>query len=357
MNKMENRRRRSLRRPTGWRMAAATAILSCALALAAPMTAAAASSPAQKLPVLMYHSILGGEYYTINANNQWVLSEEKFAEQMKYLHDNKFTTVTSEQLIDFLYNKVNLPGRSVLLTFDDGYLDNAVFAYPIMKEYGFTGIVFTVTSFITETQGNVAAYPLQYMSLTDMENTTDVFEYGSHSHDMHRLYRNTPVTLRASQDELREDLRTSFGYPLTLRNGYAYPYGEHNSRVRSALQAENIKFAFTTKSGYITMSSSPLTLNRFAITGDMSLEKFSEIVSGGIWAGSAGGTAAGDATAGTTMTVTASTLNVRAGAGTNYRTIGTLKHGDTVCVTGTTGQWRQIAWQGGVAYVHGSYLK
>jgi hypothetical protein len=108
---------------------------------------------------------------------------------------------------------------------------------------------------------------------------------------MHRMDRNTPVALRASRDELREDFRASLGYPLTLRNGYAYPYGAHNSRVRSVLQAEGVMFAFTTNSGYINMGSSPLTLNRFTITGDMSLEKFSEVVSGGIWSGRAGGSA------------------------------------------------------------------
>jgi len=57
------------------------------------------------------------------------------------------------------------------------------------------------------------------------------------------------------------------------------------------------------------------------------------------------------------MTVTASSLNVRSGAGTNHRAVGILRSGDTVNVIGTVGKWKQISWLGGVAYVHSSYLK
>ena len=328
-------------------------VLLAIIILAAPVTASAASTPAQKLPVLMYHSVLGGEHYAFNSSNPWVLSADTFSAQMKYLHDNGFETVTAQQLIDFLYNKKNLPAKSVMLTFDDGYLDNAVFAYPIMKEYGFSGVVFAITGEITETQGAVSAYPLQYMSLRDMEDTTDVFEFGSHSHDMHRYQGRSPRTLQASAHEIREDLRQSFSYPLTLQNGYAYPYGKYNNNLLSALRAEDVRFAFTTRSGYVRMDSSPLALNRFAVTSDLSFTKFAEIVSGGIWAGS-GNT---DATAGTIMTVTARALNVRSGAGTNYSAIGMLKLGDTVNVLGTSGKWKQIFWEGGAAYIHGDYLR
>ncbi|MGE0712151.1 MAG: penicillin-insensitive murein endopeptidase [Planctomycetota bacterium] len=61
-------------------------------------------------------------------------------------------------------------------------------------------------------------------------------------------------------------------------------------------------------------------------------------------------------TSGTQMEVTASGLNVRSGPGTGYRVVGTLNRGARVTVTGQSGAWRRIAFNGGSAYVHGDYL-
>ena len=38
-----------------------------------------------------------------------------------------------------------LPGRAVLITFDDGYLDFLTYAWPLLKSYGFSATVFLVT--------------------------------------------------------------------------------------------------------------------------------------------------------------------------------------------------------------------
>jgi peptidoglycan/xylan/chitin deacetylase (PgdA/CDA1 family) len=307
------------------------------------MTAGASSAGSQRLTVLMYHSVLGGIYYGPNADNKWILSEENFAKQMKFLRDKGYETITTSQLTDFLYDKIDIPDKAVMLTFDDGYLDNIVYAYPILKEYGFTAAVFAITSEVTEKSGTVKAYPLQYLSKADMKNTSDVFEFGSHTDNMHYEERGTPRALRASKAEIRADLKKSFEYPLTFKNGIAYPYGRYNDTVVSALKAEGAQFAFTTKIGYVYKNSSPFALCRYAVTGDMSIEQFSEIVTNKPY--------------GTARTVTASALNVRAGAGTNYRVIGLLNKGATVYVHEKTGSWSKISWQGATAYVHSDYLK
>jgi len=313
--------------------------------------ASAANDTAQRVPVLMYHSVLGEKYYASNADNPWILSEENFAAQMKYLKDNGYSTITTEQLTGFLFDKKDLPEKAVMLTFDDAYLDSAVFVYPILKEYSFTGVVFAITSFITATAGTLKAYPLQYMSTDDMKNTADVFEFGSHSDNMHYLDKGVPRMARASKAEIKADLEKSFEYPLTFKNGFAYPYGKYNDLIKTALKEEGIRFAFTTNEGYVYRTSAPLSLNRFFISGDMGIGKFTEIVSGGRTGPSA---ATG---AGTVRTVGVTALNVRSGAGTKYKVVGVVRVGDTVSVLATTGSWSKISWQGGAAYVYSEYLK
>lgn len=56
------------------------------------------------------------------------------------------------------------------------------------------------------------------------------------------------------------------------------------------------------------------------------------------------------------VAVTAGALNVRAGAGTGYRLIGTLNQGARVAVRASSGEWRRIDFNGQAAWVHGAYL-
>ena len=79
------------------------------------------------VPVLMYHHV-SPETGPITT------TPKNFESQMKGLVDEGYTTLTCDQFADFLAGKPT-PPKSVLLTFDDGYLDNWVYAHPILKKY------------------------------------------------------------------------------------------------------------------------------------------------------------------------------------------------------------------------------
>ena len=243
-------------------------------------------APVTRLPVLAYHGILGEPYYyPINVDNPWILSQAVFEEQMRYLYENGYQTITAAELYRFLQYGEALPENPVLITFDDGYLDNAVFAYPVMRQFGFTGILFMITSAIAEESGTIVAYPSLFMSFYDMEGIQGVFAFGSHTHDMHHyVYEDTPRFYVASVEEIRADLRESFGQPfLSIEAGFAYPYGRHSENAVQALREEGVPFAFTTYWGYVQQGSDRFRLPRFSIVTDITIERFSEIVSGS-WA-------------------------------------------------------------------------
>ena len=92
------------------------------------------------VPVLMYHHV-SPETGPITTH------PKNFESQMKGLVDEGYTTLTCEQFADFLAGKPT-PPKSVLLTFDDGYLDNWVHAHPILKKYGLRATIFVVTGLI-----------------------------------------------------------------------------------------------------------------------------------------------------------------------------------------------------------------
>ncbi|MBI5739896.1 MAG: polysaccharide deacetylase family protein [Nitrospirae bacterium] len=97
------------------------------------------------VPVVMYHGV--GV-----VNEKWIWKYltcpwELFEKQLKWLRRKGYETISLRQLYEHMKNGSELPALPVLLTFDDGYLDNWVFAYPLLKKYGFRGAVYVNPEF------------------------------------------------------------------------------------------------------------------------------------------------------------------------------------------------------------------
>jgi peptidoglycan/xylan/chitin deacetylase (PgdA/CDA1 family) len=118
---------------------------------------------ARAVPVLMYHHIS-------TSPGMITVSPEHFAAQMAYLAEAGYTTVGSAQLSAYLAGEP-LPKKSVVLTFDDGYLDNWVHAHPVLQAHGLTALCFLVTSWIGE--GPVRAHARSGGALPALLNHRD----------------------------------------------------------------------------------------------------------------------------------------------------------------------------------------
>jgi len=97
-----------------------------------------------KIPVLLYHHVNWiDKDPTINVN------PEVFEEQMRFLSENGYRTLFLNEMMD-LRNSNSSPEKVVAITFDDGYLDNWVYAYPILKKYGLKATIFVTTGNIKD---------------------------------------------------------------------------------------------------------------------------------------------------------------------------------------------------------------
>lgn len=237
-----------------------------------------------RIPVLTYHSVMPvSYYYPINVSNPWILQEAVFYQQMRYLYENNFNTVTSTQLIDFLFYEGELPPNPVIITFDDGYLDNKLFAAPILRGFGQTAMLFVVTDFMEDHPQTMAAYPLQFMSWCQVPDITDVFEIGSHAHAMHVVEDGISRLVSESMENVMADVLKSFTFPLTFTTGFAYPYGQHSHDAITALENAGVRFAFTTREAYFTPDTPAMLLPRFSVESGayaMTMERFSQTVRG-----------------------------------------------------------------------------
>jgi peptidoglycan/xylan/chitin deacetylase (PgdA/CDA1 family) len=97
---------------------------------------------ARAVPVLMYHHIS-------TSPGMITVTPGHFAAQMAYLARAGYRTLGAGQLAAFLAGEP-MPPKSVVLTFDDGYLDNWVYAHPVLQRHGFTALCFLVSSWPCE---------------------------------------------------------------------------------------------------------------------------------------------------------------------------------------------------------------
>jgi peptidoglycan/xylan/chitin deacetylase (PgdA/CDA1 family) len=106
---------------------------------------------AEAVPVFMYHSIappIEGWAYDFLS-----IHPDVFEDQISTLKASGFHTVSLSELYEYMSGNRRLPPRAVVLTFDDGYMDNWVFAFPILRKYGFKGTVFVSTDFVDRRGG------------------------------------------------------------------------------------------------------------------------------------------------------------------------------------------------------------
>lgn len=230
------------------------------------------SKYANEITVLMYHDFIDGE-----SNKPTRLPIQNFEEQMKYLHENGYKTATIEELEQFIKGEIVLPKKTVVITFDDGYLSNYVYAYPILKKYNFKATMFAVTSTVNEVPEQYVPNKSTHISWIEMNKSDDIFTFGSHTHDLHKLSsEEESYLINKSYDDVVKDLRIS---REKLKTQYfAYPYGYYNKQTLEILKRMNFKMAFTVTNGKVSKNTDPYRIPRYGIDPSVTLEDFKKYI-------------------------------------------------------------------------------
>jgi peptidoglycan/xylan/chitin deacetylase (PgdA/CDA1 family) len=231
------------------------------------------------LPILLYHHLIPERDMMFYKENGLVISEELFDKHMKYLFDNGYHTATVAELRDYLFNGKSLPDKSVMITFDDGYMSNYIFAYPILKKYDFNAVLFTITACLQTQDQIYHTNKLDMMSWIQIAASTDVFETGSHTDNMHNASKNGKTALMEASPELAEqDIALSLKR-VSNSKIFAYPMGQYNQSILDILKRHGVEMGFTTRGGYVTRVSDAMQLKRITIFSDCDIVRFADYVS------------------------------------------------------------------------------
>ncbi|EPK7361217.1 polysaccharide deacetylase family protein [Kluyvera ascorbata] len=241
------------------------------------------AQPDNGIPVLTYHHILRDEENTRFRHTSTTTSVRAFSNQMTWLRDMGYTTLTMYQLEDYIHNRANLPARAVVITFDDGLKSVSRYAWPVLHQYGMKATAFIISSRIKRHPQKWAPKSLQFMSVYELEEIKDVFDFQSHTHFLHRVdgYRR-PILLSRSYHNILFDFEHS-RRALAQFNPHvlylSYPFGGYNATAVKAAGDAGFHLAVTTVKGKVKPGDNPMLLKRLYILRTDSLETMARLVS------------------------------------------------------------------------------
>ncbi|MGG1550825.1 polysaccharide deacetylase family protein [Paenibacillus ferrarius] len=226
-----------------------------ALAPARPVAAAGRAEHGVAIPVLNYHSI------GVAHGNPYVLHPDAFARQMNYLAAQHYTPLTLDAFVRVLAGQMPSPNKPVLLTFDDGYANNAETAMPILREHHFPATLFLSTGLV-----DLPGY-LSWQQVRELaEANWDVMPHTvTHPH----LPKLDQAHQRAEIMDARRKIEAVLGKPAPV---FAYPYGEYNRTTLRILRKNGFRYAFSTDDGWATNRQNPYKLKRIVVRSEDALE-------------------------------------------------------------------------------------
>lgn len=137
-----------------------------------------------EIPIIMYHGILKDKKH----QGKYVISPKTFEKDLQYLNDNGYTTIFMTDLINYVYEDTQLPEKSIILTFDDGYYNNYIYAFDLVKKYNCKMVLSPIgkcTELYSKTEDRNPNYShCTWSDLYEMASSGYV-EIQNHSYNLH----------------------------------------------------------------------------------------------------------------------------------------------------------------------------
>jgi len=219
----------------------------------------------QIVPVLVYHNLAP------EAKGRMVLAAKSFEEQMRYLKAQGYRVISLRDFVEFARLGRQLPRRSVVLTFDDGYKAFKTYAHPILKELRFTATLFVYTDYVGAGRNSLSWAELRELAAEGF----DVQAHSKSHGDLRRVAGEPDAQFaKRMQAELelpRGLFQRNLGAAPTI---LAYPYGATDEDVLRAVREHGYTAGFTVRREGNPSFVSILRANRSQIYSEMSLQDF-----------------------------------------------------------------------------------
>ena len=221
----------------------------------------------QTVPILTYHHVIRD-----GPVNKMTVSSSSFEEQMRFLAENGYRTISMKELDDFLNFRGDLPEKPVLITFDDGWVSTYNLAFPILKKYNLKATLFLYSDLADEDK----SVTLNWDQVRELHNGGMEIECHTKSHrslapgkkeGFEAYFKAVEKELLFNRKRIKEELGKECKY-------LGYPYGITNHFVIAVARQNGYSLGFTVKRGVNPFFMNNFRLFRSMVFGEYDLEKF-----------------------------------------------------------------------------------
>ena len=188
--------------------------------------------------ILMYHAV-GGRH---EQASRYVVPERRFKRQMAWLRLRRYNVILLEELVACLREHRLPPAKSVVVTFDDGYFDNAELALPVLRRFGFPATVFLVSA-ADGVPTWICSPELRDRPLLEPAHAKQLIgslTFGAHSRTHPMLTKLGPSELEREVSGSRAELESALDRPVTT---FSYPFGDTSPEVEAAVARRRLPAA------------------------------------------------------------------------------------------------------------------
>ncbi len=220
--------------------------------------------------VLMYHRVIKTTNY-----DQLTVNPDVFEAQMRYLSQYCNVVSLDTAAKDLYLNKKN--SRNVVVTFDDGYLDNLEYALPILQKYNIPATIFVTTDFCNQDKSHPRyrnenkRLHLDWGEVCEL-NKLDNITIGSHTLSHPFLSRLNTIDVKKEIFKSKEIIESKLSSEV---KHFCYPSGDFGSREVALINEAGYETAVTVSPGKNRCHISKFELNRTEVTNkDADMEFF-----------------------------------------------------------------------------------
>lgn len=208
--------------------------------------------------MLMYHAVVATKK---QPDWPWAVSLSRFERQLDFLRAEGYATPTVSQL---MADPDSFGGRTALITFDDGYVDN-IEAASALHRRGMQATWYVVSGSV----GREPSWPFDGRPAGRLMDAAELrqlqasgMEIGSHSLTHRRMTELDPQAQRHELASSKSGLQDLLG---TEVRAFAYPYGDFDNACTAAVREAGYHSACTTATGWTLRDGDPFRLRRLTI--------------------------------------------------------------------------------------------
>ncbi|MBA3869567.1 MAG: polysaccharide deacetylase family protein [Anaerolineae bacterium] len=221
------------------------------------------------VPILMYHYVSELPPHADEIRRGLTVTPEIFQAHMQYLHDQGYTTISLYDLNAALTKGTPLLPKAIVLTFDDGYSDAYSNVFPVLKQFGFIGTFFVITSRPDAKDPAYLSWPqIVEMSKAGMSmepHTKDHVDLRQRDHDF-LIY------------QMQGSIESLAAYTGRTPHMFDYPVGHYDLATLRVAKELDVWIGVSTANGDTETTSSRLHLPRLRVLGNMSVAALASVL-------------------------------------------------------------------------------